>query len=95
MVKPDETGQPEGLSLADLLPRGPVPGDMVEGAAHLVMVRVEKYRPGREAKGTPDEVVERGFWVDARTGREIVDPERIRALEARRLGRDTQTGQEG
>jgi hypothetical protein len=47
-------------------------------------VRVEKYRPGRAPVGPPDEVVERAYWVDVRSGREITDPIRIAQLEEKR-----------
>lgn len=60
---------------------GPIFTDQAEDAALLVRVRVDKYAPGREPVGPPDEVVERAYWVDIRTGREITDPKRIKRLE--------------
>lgn len=66
----------------------PVFTDQAEGAAMHVRVRVDKYRPGREPVGPPDEVLERTYWVDATTGREITDPERIARLEAKLRGGD-------
>lgn len=68
---------------------GPIFTDQAEGAALHVRVRVEKYRPGRKPVGLPDEVVERTYWVDTKTGREITDPERIVRLEAKLKGVDS------